>query len=259
MYKKYIKRRLEEIGFPILFFVTILATWEIFVMIFAIPEYLLPKPTKIISEIILNFNSLLRHTIITMIEVVFGFLIGNVLGFLGAVIFAHSKTIEKGLYPYAIALKTTPILAIAPLLVLWFGTGMISKIVAAAVVCFFPILVNTVKGLKNIDDEYLDLLRSFSASKYQIFTKLRLPNSLPYVFSALKISTGLAVVGAIVGEFVGAKEGIGFVILISTYHLETATMFAAIIMSALGGILFFYFISLIERKIIFWQKTKNSF
>lgn len=259
MYKKNIKRRLEEIGFPILFFVTILATWEIFVMIFAIPEYLLPKPTKIISEIILNFNSLLRHTIITMIEVIFGFLIGNVLGFLGAVIFAHSKTIEKGLYPYAIALKTTPILAIAPLLVLWFGTGMISKIVAAAIVCFFPILVNTVKGLKNIDDEYLDLLRSFSASKYQIFTKLRLPNSLPYIFSALKISTGLAVVGAIVGEFVGAKEGIGFVILISTYHLETATMFAAIIMSALGGILFFYFISLIERKIIFWQKTKNSF
>ena len=259
MYKKNIKRRLEEIGFPILFFVTILATWEIFVMIFAIPEYLLPKPTKIISEIILNFNSLLRHTIITMIEVFFGFLIGNVLGFLGAVIFAHSKTIEKGLYPYAIALKTTPILAIAPLLVLWFGTGMISKIVAAAVVCFFPILVNTVKGLKNIDDEYLDLLRSFSASKYQIFTKLRLPNSLPYIFSALKISTGLAVVGAIVGEFVGAKEGIGFVILISTYHLETATMFAAIIMSALGGILFFYLINLIERKIIFWQKTKNSF
>ena len=259
MYKKNIKRRLEEIGFPILFFVTILATWEIFVMIFSIPEYLLPKPTKIISEIILNFNSLLRHTIITMIEVIFGFLIGNVLGFLGAVIFAHSKTIEKGLYPYAIALKTTPILAIAPLLVLWFGTGMISKIVAAAIVCFFPILVNTVKGLKNIDDEYLDLLRSFSASKYQIFTKLRLPNSLPYIFSALKISTGLAVVGAIVGEFVGAKEGIGFVILISTYHLETATMFAAIIMSALGGILFFYFISLIERKIIFWQKTKNSF
>ena len=259
MYKKNIKRRLEEIGFPILFFVTILATWEIFVMIFAIPEYLLPKPTKIISEIILNFNSLLRHTIITMIEIFFGFLIGNVLGFLGAVIFAHSKTIEKGLYPYAIALKTTPILAIAPLLVLWFGTGMISKIVAAAVVCFFPILVNTVKGLKNIDDEYLDLLRSFSASKYQIFTKLRLPNSLPYIFSALKISTGLAVVGAIVGEFVGAKEGIGFVILISTYHLETATMFAAIIMSALGGILFFYLINLIERKIIFWQKTKNSF
>lgn len=259
MYKKNIKRRLEEIGFPILFFVGILATWEIFVLILAIPEYLLPKPTKIISEIILNFNSLLRHTIITMIEVIFGFLIGNVLGFLGAVIFAHSKTMEKGLYPYAIALKTTPILAIAPLLVLWFGTGMISKIVAAAVVCFFPILVNTVKGLKNIDDEYLDLLRSFSASKYQIFAKLRLPNSLPYIFSALKISTGLAVVGAIVGEFVGAKEGIGFVILISTYHLETATMFAAIIMSALGGILFFYLISLIERKIIFWQKTKNSF
>ena len=147
----------------------------------------------------------------------------------------------------------------APLLVLWFGTGITSKIVASAIVCFFPILVNTIKGLKSVDKDYLDLLKSFSAKKYQIFIKLRLPNSLPYIFSALKISTGLAVVGAIVGEFVGAKEGIGFIILTSTYHLETVRMFAAIIMSALGGILFFYLINLIEKHVVFWQKPDNSF
>lgn len=259
MYKKIIKGRLKEIFLPILFFIGILVIWEILVLGFDIPEYLLPKPTKIISEIITDFNSLLKHTGITMLEAVIGFLVGNILGFLAAVIFSHSKTIEKGFYPYAIALKTTPILAMAPLLILWFGTGIVSKIAASAIVCFFPILVNTVKGLKTIDDEYLDLLKSFSANKYQIFIKLRLPNSLPYIFSALKISTGLAVVGAIVGEFVGAKEGIGFIILTSTYHLETTTMFASIIISALGGILFFYLISLLEKQIVFWQKPEDSF
>lgn len=259
MYKKTIKRGLKEIGLPILFFLGILIIWEVFVLVLSVPEYLLPAPSKILSEIITDFDSLLKHTGITILEAVIGFLIGNILGFITAMIFVHSKTIEKGFYPYAIALKTTPILAMAPLLILWFGTGISSKIIASAIVCFFPILVNTVKGLKTIDSEYLDLLKSFSAKKYQIFTKLRLPNSLPYIFSALKISTGLAVVGAIVGEFVGAKEGIGFIILTSTYHLETVKMFAAIIMSALGGMLFFWIVGLIEKKVIFWQKSENSF
>lgn len=259
MYKKVIKKRLSEVFLSILFFLGILLIWEVFVFIFNIPEYLLPRPTKIFFEIVINFDSLLKHTGITMLEAIIGFLLGNILGFVAAIFFSHSEIIEKGLYPYAIALKTTPILAMAPLLVLWFGTGIMSKIIASAIVCFFPILVNTVKGLKSFDKDYLDLLKSFSAKKYQIFIKLRLPNSLPYIFSALKISTGLAVVGAIVGEFVGAKEGIGFVILTSTYHLETIRMFAAIIMSALGGILFFYFIGLIEKYIIFWQKAENSF
>lgn len=259
MCKKIIKKRLKEIFLPILFFLGILLIWETFVFVFYIPAYLLPRPTEVLSEIIINFNSLLKHTGITMLEASIGFLLGNILGFVVAVIFSHSKTAEKALYPYTIALKTTPILAMAPLLVLWFGTGITSKIVASAVVCFFPILVNTIKGLKSVDNDYLNLLKSFSAKKYQIFIKLRLPNSLPYIFSALKISTGMAVVGAIVGEFVGAKEGIGFIILTSTYHLETAEMFAAIIMSALGGVLFFYLISLIEKHIVFWQRSENPF
>lgn len=255
MSKKNIKRGLKEIGIPILFFVGILLVWEILVLLFNIPEYLLPRPTSIISEIITNFSSLLSHTGITMFEAIAGYIIANLIGFCIAVIFAHSKTIEKGFYPYAIALKTTPIIAMAPLLVLWFGTGLFSKIVTAALVCFFPILVNTVKGLGSVDSDALDLFKSYSASKWQIFTKLRLPNSLPYIFSALKISTGLAVVGAVVGEFVGASKGIGYVILVSSYHLETTTMFAAIIMSALAGVLFFWLISILEKKFIFWEEN----
>lgn len=258
MFKKNFKSRLKEIGAPVLFFVGLLIAWEILVLIFSVPEYLLPKPTRIIAEIIANFSSLLYHTAITMLEALIGYIIANILGFVAAVIFAHSKTAEKGLYPYAIALKTTPLIAIAPLLILWFGSGMASKSAASAVVCFFPILVNTVKGLKTVDNETLDLFKSFSASQWQTFIKLRLPGSLPYIFSALKISTGLSVIGAVVGEFVGANKGIGFVILTSSYYFETAKMFAGLILSALGGLLFFYLVSFIEEKVVFWQKDKES-
>ncbi|MBW2981637.1 ABC transporter permease [Candidatus Woesearchaeota archaeon] len=249
--------KLKDIGIPVLFSGGVLVIWELLVLIFNVPEYLVPKPTRIISEIVTNFNSLLGHTGITMLEAFVGFIIANILGFIIGVIFAHSKTAEKGFYPYVIALKTTPIIAMAPLLVLWFGTSLISKIVAAAVICFFPILVSTVKGLRIVDEDSLKLFKSYYADKWQIFTRLRLPNSLPYIFSALKISTGLAVVGAVVGEFVGANRGIGYVILVSSYHLETVRMFAAIIMSALGGLVFFWLISLIEKKIIFWNEKEE--
>lgn len=248
----------KTVVFPVLFFFAVLVVWELAVYFFGIPEYLLPRPLNVLYEIFNRFGFFLKHSSITAIEAGVGFLIGNLLGFLVAVVFVYSKTLEKALYPYAIALKTTPILAMAPLLVLWFGTGLSSKVVAAAMVCFFPILVNTIKGLNSIDSDHLSLFRSFSAEKYQLFFKLRLPHALPYIFSALKISTSLSFVGAIVGEFVGAKAGLGFIILTSTYHLETVTMFAAILFSALVGVLFFYFVGFLERKIIFWYKSEIS-
>lgn len=257
MSKKNNKRRLKEVGIPILFFVGILLVWEILVLLFNIPEYLLPKPTAIIFEIITNFSSLLLHTGITMFEAITGYLIAALLGFVMAVFFAHSKIIERGFYPFAIALTTTPIIALAPILILWFGTGLSSKIAITVLICFFPILVNTIKGLKSIDSDALDLFRSYSATKWQIFTKLRFFHALPYLFSALKISTSLAVVGAIVGEFVGSSEGIGYLILVSSYHLNTTTVFAAIVLSSLAGLLFFWVIALIESKVIFWEHKES--
>jgi len=256
MDKGTIKRILNSTLNPMIFFIGILLVWEIIVLIFNIPNYILPSPISIFSEIINKFFLLIDHTLTTMIESLLGFLLANSISFLAAIAFAHSKTIEKGLYPYAIALKTTPIVAMAPILILWFGTGIISKIVTSAVICFFPILVNTIRGLKDVDEDALNLFESLSASKWQVFKKLRLPNSLPYIFSALKISTSLAIVGAIVGEFVGSNKGLGFLILVSSYHLETSTMFAAIIMSALSGILFFYAISFIEKRVVFWKEPE---
>jgi NitT/TauT family transport system permease protein len=167
--------------------------------------------------------------------------------------FVRFRTLEQGLFPIAIAVKTTPIVAVAPLLVIWLGTGWWSKIVAVILICFFPVLVNAVKGLKAADAEYRELFQTLGATRSQEFRKLRIPYCLPYLFSALKISSSLAIVGAIVGEFVGATQGLGYLIMVSSAHLETATLFAAIAAAALAGIILFYVIGWAEERIIFWH------
>ncbi|HYE22505.1 MAG TPA: ABC transporter permease [Verrucomicrobiae bacterium] len=242
---------------PIIFIALVLAIWEGLVFLFTIPQYLLPAPTVIAFDFIKNFDYLIFHAGITLWEAFLGFIVANFLGIVIAIAFAHSKIFEKGIYPFAIALKTTPIIALAPILVLWFGNGISSKVVAAAFVSFFPAVVNTTKGLRSVDPDALELFKSLSASPWQIFSLLRFPAALPYIFSALKISTSLAVIGAIVGEFVGSNKGIGFVILVSSYHLEIVKMFSGVIAAALIGILFFGMISWIEKWVIFWTNVED--
>jgi len=252
MFKKDVKGRLKRALVPISVFIGILSIWELVIFLSDYPQYLLPRPSIIFTELVANFNSLLYHTGITLSEAVIGFAIANTLSFFIAVAFVHSQTLERGFHPFVIALQTTPIIAMAPLLVLWFGSDIGSKIAAAAVVSFFPTIVNGVKGLKSVDREALDLFKSLYATRWQIFTKLRLLNALPYFFSALKTSAALSVIGAIVGEFVGANKGIGYVILVSTYHMETVQMFTGIIMAAVAGMFFFWFVGLLEKKFVFW-------
>jgi NitT/TauT family transport system permease protein len=235
---------------PILFGLLLLAAWQGLVMATGIPEYLLPSPTAILADV---DRTLALQLGVTFLEAAIGFLIASVLAFVCAVLFVRFHTLEEGLFPIAIAIKTTPIVAIAPLLVIWLGTGWWSKIVAAILICFFPVLVNTVKGLKAADAEYRELFQTLGASGAQEFRKLRIPYCLPYLFSALKISSSLAIVGAIVGEFVGATQGLGYLIMVSSAHLETATLFAAIAAAALAGITMFYIIGAIERRVVFWH------
>ena len=257
MHSKSTKYKLNLALAPTLFFVGILGAWELLVKVLSVPEYILPTPTMIIKEIAANLNLYLFHSGITIFEVVSEYVIVNIIGFFIAIIFTYSKTMERGLYPYIIALKTTPIIAIAPILVVWFGSGISSKIATAALICFFPMVVNTVKGLHSVDNDAINLLRSFKATKFQVFMKLRLPAASPYIFSALRISTGLAVVGAVVGEFVGAKYGLGFLTLTSSYYLDTTKMFAAVVMSAFIGVTFFFIVSQIEKKIVFWDSAND--
>jgi NitT/TauT family transport system permease protein len=235
---------------PLAFGLAILLVWQATVRLFQIPDYLLPAPTEILATV---DGSLAEQFAVTFVEALVGFLIASVLAFVIATLFVRFHTLEDGLFPIAIAVKTTPIVAIAPLLVIWLGTGWWSKIVAAILICFFPVLVNTVKGLKAADLEYRELFETLGATRAQEFRKLRVPYCLPYLFSALKISSSLAVVGAIVGEFVGATQGLGYLIIISSSHLETATLFSAILAAAFAGIMMFYAIGFAERRLIFWS------
>jgi NitT/TauT family transport system permease protein len=238
---------------PLLFGLLALAAWQAIVMATHVPEYLLPSPAAILATV---DRSLAVQFAVTFFEAAAGFAIASVLAFAIALLFVRFHTLEDGLFPIAIAVKTTPIVAIAPLLVIWLGTGWWSKIVAAILICFFPVLVNAVKGLKAADLEYCQLFETLGASRAEEFRKLRIPFCLPYLFSALKISSSLAVVGAIVGEFVGATQGLGYLIIISSAHLETATLFSAIVAAAVAGIVMFYAIGAVERKIVFWSSSE---
>jgi NitT/TauT family transport system permease protein len=240
----------SHIQAPLIVGLLVLAAWQAIVMAARIPEYLLPAPTAIFANI---DRTLLIQLGVTFVEALIGFLIASTVAFGCAILFVRFTVLEQGLFPIAIAVKTTPIVAVAPLLVIWLGTGWWSKIVAVILICFFPVLVNAVKGLKAADAEYRELFQTLGATRAQEFRKLRIPYCLPYLFSALKISSSLAIVGAIVGEFVGATQGLGYLIMISSAHLETATLFAAIAAAALAGIIMFYAIGWTEQRVIFWH------
>lgn len=239
---------------PAAFIIGVFALWELAVRLLKVPAYLLPPPSAIFAAI--NKN-LFIDLAVTMTEAITGFVIASLCAFVGALLFVRSPILERGLFPIAITLKTTPLVAIAPLLVLWMGTGLWSKVTAAALICFFPVLVNTVKGLKAADAEYYELFRSLKASRAQEFLKLRIPYCMPYLFSAFKISSSLAIVGAIVGEFVGATRGLGYLIMISSSHLDTDILFTAIFAAAAAGILLFHLIGLLEQRLIFWHRAEE--
>jgi NitT/TauT family transport system permease protein len=243
---------------PLILGVLVLLTWEISCRQFNIQEFLLPTPLHIFSEIKDNFLSLSFHTGITLYEALIGFLIANVSAILFAILMVYFKNLDNAIMPFAIALKTTPIVAMAPLLLLWFGNGVSPKIAAAVLICFFPALVNSIKGFNALDEGEEDLFNVYGASNTQILFKLRIQRAAPYIFSALRISSSLAIVGAIVGEFVGADQGIGYIIMVASYHMETVKMFAALVMTAIAGVIFYGVISYYDKKYVFWMPSPSE-
>lgn len=232
---------------PILVFFIFILLWELMCKLFKIQVFLIPPPSKIISSFSNHFSEIMIDTGITVLEAFLGFLIANIFSLFVAVGFCHIKWFERSFYPYVIALKSVPVIAIAPLLVLWFKYGIWSKVVMAAIISFFPLVVNATQGLKSVDQDSYDLMRSLSASTTQILLKLRFPTAMPHIFSALKISATLSVVGAIVGELTGPEKGIGRIILNSSYNIDTPMLFAAIFAASLAGILFFGLVAWVEK------------
>jgi len=238
---------------PALGILGVLAYWELHIRVFKVPAYLVPAPSLIAQTFIEEWPTLQRNVGATVIEAAGGFFIGNAVAILLAILFVHNKTMERTLFPIAVAVRTIPIIAIAPILVLLLGNGYAPKIVIAALICFFPTLVNMVRGLEAVEASALELMRVLSATRRQILFKLRLPSSLPFLFAALKISTASSVIGAIVAEWIGADTGLGYLIVISTFEFRTGLLYATTVVASLLALALFLSIVVLERLVIRWQ------
>lgn len=243
---------------PIAAFVGLFIIWELFTLIFHINPITLPAPTAVIQEFIQSFGFYISHAWVTLQEAVLGFLLGMSVAIIMGILMAHSTVLERTLLPIAVLANVTPIMAIAPLFILWFGFDTLPKVLIAAIITFFPMLINSIMGFRSIDENHYEYMRSLHASKFEIFMKLRFPNSLPYLFSAAKTCVSLSVMGAVVGEWSGSTEGLGNVIMMSSNYMLTNRMFAAIIMLAIMGITLTNIVRYIERKVLYWHVSNNN-
>lgn len=231
----------------LLFLTGMLVLWQIATFIFKIPTYILPSPLKVLETLLIQREYLISNSITTIIEILLGFFIGSLFGFVLALLIVSSKPLEKVLYPILIFNQITPKLAVAPLFLIWFGYGLLPKIIVTALMSFFPIVVNTVKGMKNVHPDFIDLMHSLSATKKQILYTIRLPNSVPFLFSALKLSITASVIGAVIGEFIGSNKGLGYVITLANTNLDTEVVFASLLILCIIGSILFLFIEFTER------------
>jgi len=247
--------RLPSWSPPVIIFVAIIVIWVVFIELFKIPTYLLPSPKQIVLEMIRNLPMFLKNGQWTMIEAVSGFILGGGFGFLLGVFLTISKFWEKGCLPYIIASTTVPIVAFAPLVVVYVGFGIQAKIVIAAIVSFFPLCLYTQKGLMSTDLVQRDLFYSLAASRKDQFFKLQLPTSLPYVLTAMKQTSTVAVVSAIIAEYIQADRGFGYLILSSSYQMNIPRLWASIIFSSIMAITFYVIVVIIEKRLLSWHSS----
>jgi NitT/TauT family transport system permease protein len=231
----------------------LLILWEGATRFWSINPIILPSPADVGEALLQSRDEILYQTAVTAFESIGGFLLGSIGAYVLAISFVFSPLLERTLYPYAIALKATPLIALAPLLVLWLGNGVGAKVVMSALVAFFPVLVGATRGLRDIDRDILALMHSLSASPMQMLRWVRIPNSGPFLFPALRVASSLAVVGAVIGEFTGASAGIGYLIKLASYNLNTALMFCGVLAVGMLGVAMFLAVAAIERFVVFWR------
>jgi len=232
-----------------------IAVWAGLVEFLKVPPFIAPSPLVVLETLVAKSDVLLSNLWPTVVEAVGGFILGNLFAIALATLFVHRKTVSETFFPLVVLINSIPVVAKAPILVLLLGNGFAPKVAIAAVISFFPTLVNMVRGLEAVNPQAMELMRVLSASKREIFFKLRLYNSLPYLFSALRISASISVVGAIVGEWIGSNYGIGALIIQATYAFDSALLYATVLVGSAFSVAFFMAISLAERLIIRWQPS----
>ena len=254
------RERVVRIAAPLVLFVVLIVGWETYVRVFEVPIIILPTPTQIANALYAGFaNGMFpRHFLVTAQEVVIGYGLGIIFGILIGAPIALSKTCEILFYPYSLALQSMPKVALAPIMMIWAGTGIESKIIITTIISLFPVLVNVIVGLRSIDQDRINLIRSLNGSSWMEFRYVRLPSAAPYIFAGMKTAIVLSLLGAITAEFVGSEAGLGYLMSQLMYRLDTPGVFAVLIILASIGITLFLLADYLHRKVVFWDAPDRS-
>ena len=243
---------------PFVFIGILLAGWEYTVKLRAIPEWILPGPVQIVRTLIDNAPLIAKHAQSTLIECLAGFAVAILFSFIVAFLMDEISLFRKAVYPLIVASQTIPIVSVAPLFIIWFGYGILPKIIVVVLVCFFPIAISLLSGLAAVDNDYLELFRSMQASKLKIFRMVKLPLAMPSFFSGLRISAAYSVMGAVIGEWLGAKQGLGTYMTLAQRSFQVDRVFAAILAVTLLSAALFALVSIIERIVIPWNRLNDK-
>jgi NitT/TauT family transport system permease protein len=242
---------------PFWLIIVLIIGWDLCIRLFKIPPYLVPTPWQVVEQLFKEWPMLWREALPTLYATLGGFVLSALVGVPIAMWIAYSRLVESFVYPLLVFSQSVPKVAIAPLFVVWFGFGVIPKVIAAFLLGFFPVIVATVQGFKSIEPDVIDLARSMGANPLKVFIKFRLPQAMPAIFSGLKVSVTLAVVGAVVGEFVGSNSGLGYVLQKANGTFDLPLMFAALVILSMIGVLLFLVLELIERWVLPWHASQR--
>jgi NitT/TauT family transport system permease protein len=248
-------RTAPETFLAVVLLVVFVGGWELTVRVFDVPDLILPAPSAVWLALVATVmkHGFWQHVGVTLAETLGGFALGSSAGFLLGALVAQFRLLERTLYLYIVAFQAIPKVAIAPILLIWFGYGMASKIVITATIAFFPLLANTITGLRAAPADQIEMLQGFTASRADVFRMVRIPQALPYIMVGLDVAMVLSVTGAIVGEFVGSQQGLGYLILQRTSDMNMAAVFALLLVLALIGIGLHLVIKLLQRRVVFWM------
>jgi NitT/TauT family transport system permease protein len=239
-------------------FAIVFAIWQAVVWLFAMPQYLLPGPGPVFVSLATNSAAILSQTWWTAATILAGFVLAAAFAIPLAMVIVISPLLERLIYPPMVATQSIPKIALAPLFIVWFGFGVVPKVAVAFLIAFFPIVIDTIVGLRSIDPAMLQLARSMGAPPHRIFRKIRLPHALPAIFGGLKVASSLAVVGALTGEFVGSDKGLGYMLVQASGNLNTSLLFATLVVLSALAMAFFYLIEILERIAIPWHASQRQ-
>lgn len=251
-------RKMFSVPYSVLTVIVIVILWQVATDVFKLPKYLLPSPYMVLQNIIQNWQMLAANAGVTTVEVLVGFVISVLIGVPLAICISYSTVIDRSIYPLIVASQTIPKVAIAPLLLAWFGFGISPKIMIVVLVAFFPIVINAVVGLRSSPIQMLYLGQSMGATPWQMFWKFRLPEALPSIFAGMKMASVMCITGAVVAEFVGAQSGLGYLILIAGANFNLELQFSSIFLLSLLGMAFFAVIGVCEKAALPWHISVRS-